>query len=192
MPCCGLQFFAHPVEWSTASIEEAKLILRSARHSNGRAHGEHRVFLLDTMTESTRQGLADFLTSFERLALQHGSHEKLQKAIARRLTRVCGLAGIRKRAPTSFRHSGGSCEGYARYGDCGLHVRSQLTCHSRPELCQRQIIDPWHDADCKSAERPGRQDQVFWGLCLATHDPATWPKTALTQSWHFQLTRCEP
>jgi integrase len=58
------------------------------------------------MTESTRQGLADFLTSFERLALQHGSHEKLQKAIARRLTRVCGLAGIRKRAPTSFRHSG--------------------------------------------------------------------------------------
>lgn len=102
----GLSFFARPIEWSQATIEEARLVLKNAKTTNGRSHGTERIFVLTAMSSDKIAGLERFLADLDRLAKAYGSFEKMQKAIARRLTRVCNLAGIRQIAPTTLRHAG--------------------------------------------------------------------------------------
>ena len=102
----GLRFFARPIEWSKAMIEEAQLILKNAKATNGRSHGPEQIFVLASMSAEEFVGLERFLADLARLADAYGSFEKMQKAIARRLTRVCKLAGVRPIAPTTLRHAG--------------------------------------------------------------------------------------
>lgn len=102
----GLRFFARPIEWSKAMIEEAQLVLTNAKTTNGRSHGDERIFVLTSMSAEEFAGLERFLADLARLADAYGSFEKMQKAIARRLTRVCKLAGVRPIAPTTLRHAG--------------------------------------------------------------------------------------
>lgn len=102
----GLRFFARPIEWSRAKLEEARLLLENAKATNGRAHGKERIFLLDGMSPDQVAGLTRFLSDLARLADAYGSFEKMQKAIARRLTRTCHLAGVRPIAPSTLRHAG--------------------------------------------------------------------------------------
>lgn len=102
----GVRFFARPIEWSTATIEEARLVLTNAKTTNGRAHGKERIFVLDAMSPEQIFGLQRFLSDLDLLADAYGSFEKIQKAIARRLSRVCHLAGVRPIAPSTLRHAG--------------------------------------------------------------------------------------
>ncbi|MBZ0163755.1 MAG: hypothetical protein K8H74_13720 [Notoacmeibacter sp.] len=108
-----LQFFPRPSEWPTAKValfwfdRPPMWCIRfvNGKHSNGRAHGDHRYLALARELHD-REPLARFVDEVARRVWAAGSFERFRDRLAARLARVCRQLRIPRLSLYAFRHKG--------------------------------------------------------------------------------------
>jgi integrase len=99
-PHAGLRW----IEWQTARMDGAVIVVRNGKATNGRAPGAERPVDLSAHPEEVQNAARAFIALCHTLEVRFPSWEHFGKAMAERLNRICVEVGGRRLALYSFRH----------------------------------------------------------------------------------------
>lgn len=102
----GPVLFPRPVEYVGAYIEGARIFIKNAKATNGRANGEFRDLEISHLEPGAIAVLAQFLDQLRQALSRAGSWKKLSDRLASRLARVCETLKIQRVSFYTLRHSG--------------------------------------------------------------------------------------
>jgi hypothetical protein len=100
----GPYFGLRPVEWLNAQVTEHELIVRNAKHSNGRAPGAVRSIMLAHVPPSIVNNLDDLIEGIRQLAEQKDDWGKVLRVLGERLARLCKRLKIPRWSLYTVRH----------------------------------------------------------------------------------------
>lgn len=139
-------FILRPVEWRDARIDGDRLVVRSAKASNGKGSGAERAFELDNFSSGTRRGLESFLHCLEEETRRYRGWKRFYDALSQRLRRRSNDAGLdRAICPYTCRHVGMSAA-KERYGRevvaliAGHRATRSASCYARAGSSGKKIV----------------------------------------------------